>query len=107
MDMRVSDFMSSHTSPLPFVADIAEMYLKLDDVKVRDVMTRDVVTVAPDAPLQAAVDLFLGRRISGLPVVADGRVVGILTETDALRALRRLLAGPGVVWRQAAAGRGA
>lgn len=76
---------------LPFVSDIAEMYLKLDEVKVRDVMTREVVTVSADTPLATAVDIFLGRKISGLPVVDGGRVTGILTETDALRGLRRML----------------
>ncbi len=76
---------------LPFVADIADLYLKLDDLKVRDVMSRDVVTVSPDTPVAVAVDLFLQRMISGLPVVDGGRVVGILTETDALRALRHAL----------------
>jgi len=76
---------------LPFVAEIADLYLKLDDVRVRDVMTRDVITVAPDAPLADIVEQFLGRHISGLPVVQGDRVVGIVTETDALRALRQLL----------------
>lgn len=91
---------------LPFVADIAEMYLKLDDVKVRDVMTRDVLTVTPDTSLRTAVDLFLHHVISGLPVMADGRAVGILTETDALRALRRLLDPPEGAPQQAGAGQG-
>ena len=91
---------------LPFVSDIAEMYLKLDDVKVRDVMTRHVFTVAPDTSLRAAVDLFLHRMISGLPVVAGGRVVGILTETDALRALSCLLGSPEAAPQQACPGQG-
>lgn len=76
---------------LPFVSDIAEMYLRLDDIKVRDVMTRDVIAVRPETPLAAAVDIFLRRVISGLPVLDNGRVVGILTETDALRALHAAL----------------
>lgn len=76
---------------LPFIADIADLYLKLDDVKVRDAMTRDVITVGPEAPVEEAVEIFLRCAISALPVVEGGCVVGIFTETDALRALHRLL----------------
>jgi len=79
---------------LPFVADVAEMYLKLDDIKVRNVMTRDVVTVSPGTPLRDAVDVFLKHTISALPVVDETGVVGIFTETDALRALRKMLEAP-------------
>ena len=51
-----------------------------------DVMTRNVLTVAPDATIEAAVRLMLEHRISGLPVTGDGgRVVGMVTEGDFLR----------------------
>jgi acetoin utilization protein AcuB len=53
---------------------------------VTDVMTRDPVTVGPDEPLEQAATLMLTHKISGLPVVADGRVVGIVTESDVFRA---------------------
>jgi CBS domain-containing protein len=53
-------------------------------MKVRDVMTTDVVTVAPDAPLKDVAKLMLHHRISGLPVVEGDRVVGVLSETDVL-----------------------
>ena len=51
-----------------------------------DVMTRNVISVAADAPAMQAVTLMLKHRISGLPVVdGSGRVVGVLSETDLLR----------------------
>jgi CBS domain-containing protein len=51
------------------------------------VMTRDVVTVAPDATLGEAAALLLARRIGCLPIVKpDGTLVGLVTETDLLRA---------------------
>jgi acetoin utilization protein AcuB len=50
---------------------------------VRDVMTW-VVSVPEDYDLRAAVRLMRQRKIGALPVVTDGRVVGIVTETDAL-----------------------
>ena len=54
-------------------------------------MTPDPVVVAPDSPLQDAADMLLQRKISGLPVVDDDRLVGIITVTDLLGALRDLL----------------
>lgn len=50
---------------------------------VRDVMTRDVITVGPDETYGEIADRLLSHHISGLPVVdADGIVVGIVTEAD-------------------------
>jgi CBS domain-containing protein len=55
-------------------------------MKTADIMTRSVVTIAPNTTIQDAIRLMLGQRISGLPVVdASGELVGILTEGDLLR----------------------
>ena len=54
-------------------------------MKAADVMTRDVVTVSAGAPVAEAIRLMLDHRVSGVPVVDDGKVVGILTEGDLLR----------------------
>lgn len=51
-------------------------------MKVREIMTVQVVTVRPDTSLKEAARLMAARGISGLPVVDEGRVVGILTEAD-------------------------
>ncbi len=56
-----------------------------------DVMTRNPLTVAPDDTLEQAAKLMLEKQISGLPVVEDGRVAGIITESDVFRALCELL----------------
>ena len=53
-------------------------------MKVSDVMTTEVVTVTPDTPLKKAAALMLERGVSGVPVVEEGRVVGVLSETDIL-----------------------
>jgi len=56
-------------------------------VDVGEVMTREPVTVGPEASLREAARLMIGRRIGCLPVVRpDGTLVGLLTETDLLRA---------------------
>ena len=55
-------------------------------MKAIDVMTRDVVSIAPDASVLEAVRLMLQHKISGLPVTdAGGNLLGILTEGDFLR----------------------
>ncbi len=55
-------------------------------MQAKDVMTTDVVTVAPDTPIEEIARLLLARRISGVPVVdAGGRLVGIVTEGDLMR----------------------
>ncbi len=48
-------------------------------------MSRPVITVTPDMTVQAAAALMLQHKIAGLPVVEDGRVVGIITESDIFR----------------------
>lgn len=59
-----------------------------EQLMVRDIMTRDVVTVTPDTSLRDAASLLLELRISGLPVIdKDGKPAGIVTEADFLSAL--------------------
>jgi len=50
-----------------------------------DVMTPDVICATPDTPVAELVRLMLDNRISGVPVVADGRIIGIVSEGDLLR----------------------
>lgn len=52
-----------------------------------DVMTKDVITVSPDATVAEAATLILDRDVKRLPVVEEGRLVGILTRKDLVRAL--------------------
>lgn len=55
-------------------------------VQARDVMTRDLVTVAPDTSVKAAAEILATRGFAAVPVVADDhRLVGIVTEADVLR----------------------
>lgn len=55
---------------------------------VRDIMTCSVVTIGPEADLERAALLMFERRVGSLPVMQDGRVVGILTEHDVFETLR-------------------
>ncbi len=54
----------------------------LDSLDVKDVMATDVVTIRPDASLVEAARVLTERKIGCLPVVENGRLVGILTEGD-------------------------
>jgi CBS domain-containing protein len=54
-------------------------------MRIEDVMTRDVVTVKPDATLKEAARLLVARRISGMPVLDDdGVLLGVVSEGDLL-----------------------
>jgi len=66
------------------------LYL-LPGLRVDDVMTADPVCVAPGAAIEEAARLLLSRKIGCLPVVDDGRVVGIITETDILAVVTQIL----------------
>jgi CBS domain-containing protein len=57
----------------------------MNQLAVKDVMTTDPITTAPDAPLAEAARIMLERKIGCLPVVERGRLIGILTESDFVR----------------------
>lgn len=56
------------------------------DLELSDLMIREPVTVAPETDVEQAARLIYERKIGGLPVVSDGILVGIITESDILRA---------------------
>jgi CBS domain-containing protein len=51
----------------------------------KDIMTAPAITITPDTPVQEIAELLLERRISGVPVVTGGEVVGMVNEGDLLR----------------------
>ena len=51
-------------------------------LRLRDIMTRDIVSVSPDLSIRDAMALFSERHISGAPVVANTTLVGVVTLTD-------------------------
>ena len=58
----------------------------LGDLNLRDLMIKDPVTVSPDDDIEFAAQLIYNHKIGGMPVVKDGRLTGIITATDILRA---------------------
>jgi CBS domain-containing protein len=62
-----------------------------DATPVREVMTRDVVTLRPDQPVAEAADVLAGKKIGAAPVVdADGKLVGLLRDEDLIVSEARL-----------------
>jgi acetoin utilization protein AcuB len=59
--------------------------------RVRELMSEDLTTVGPDTPIEEAASLLVVKKIGCLPVVAQGQLVGIVTETDLLAVLVELL----------------
>lgn len=54
-------------------------------MKARDIMTAPVIAATPDTSVREIAELLLEKRISGLPIVQNEKVVGILSESDLLR----------------------
>ena len=69
---------------------------------VADVMTESVTTVETDTPFKAVVEQIWIRGVSALPVVEDGRVVGIISEADCLLKEEHGLAERRQIWESAA-----
>ncbi len=63
----------------------------LDRLTAADIMTRAVVTIAPMFPVEEAAWLMVARKISALPVIEGGRLVGIVTDTDVLHLFVRAM----------------
>ncbi len=70
---------------------VYELNYLLSKLVVREVMTRPVITVSPEDPVEQASLLMEEHKISGLPVVEDGKLTGMLTITDMLRAFVAML----------------
>ncbi|MDF2118608.1 CBS domain-containing protein [Roseiarcaceae bacterium H3SJ34-1] len=71
------------TGPAPAASD----FVKSHATKVLDVMTKDVISVPEDAPLEEVATLMERYQVKRLPVVRDGKVIGIISRANIVRAL--------------------
>jgi CBS domain-containing protein len=67
--------------------ELAREFTKTRGIRAKDVMTREVLTVTEETPIATIAELLEKRRIKRVPVVRDGRIVGIVSRADLLRAL--------------------
>lgn len=72
----------------------ADEYVQANGRRIEEVMTTDVVTASPGVSLPEIVELMTCHRVKRIPVVDDGKVVGIITRSDILRALLTVLSAP-------------
>jgi CBS domain len=70
-----------------FVSDLARDYVKSHGHTVKDIMTRDVVTVTEDTDLGEVAALMEAKRIKRVPVMREGKVVGIISRANIVRAV--------------------
>ncbi len=81
-----------YASPSPATSlSIHELHYLLSKLTVSEVMKPDVVTVTEDTPVEDAARIMADQKIGSLPVVRDGRLVGIITETDLFKLFLELL----------------
>ena len=84
------------------MSDVSRWFAKSEgkSFRVGDAMTKEVSTVDRHAPAHEAARKMMEDRIGSLPVVDDGRLVGMLTETDFLHIAERALRGAPLVSTQ-------
>jgi acetoin utilization protein AcuB len=86
------DLLYASSSPTTSL-NVWEIHSLLSRLTVEKVMTREVISVAEDTPLEEAARIMADRKIGGLPVMRGNALVGIITETDIFRSLLELLGG--------------
>ena len=69
-------------------AEVAAAARRMEGFTAADIMSRDLVTVGPEAPLGQVADLFRSRGFTSLPVVAEGRFLGLIFQIDLIRRAR-------------------
>lgn len=68
--------------------DVHEMLYLLSKIKIKDIMTKDPVTVPPDYTVEETAEVLLKHKISGAPVVdKGGEIVGVITRDDLFKVL--------------------
>jgi acetoin utilization protein AcuB len=81
-----------YASPSPATSlSIHEMHYLLSKLTVGKVMIKHVITVVEDTPVEEAARIMTDHKIGSLPVVRDGQLVGIITETDLFKLFLELL----------------
>ena len=81
-----------YASPSPATSlNVYEIGYLLSKLKIKEIMSKDVITVTEDAPLEEAARIMVDNHVSGLPVMQGDNVVGIITETDIFKTLLEMM----------------
>jgi acetoin utilization protein AcuB len=84
------DLLQASPSPATSLS-IHELNYLLAKMKVREIMKRNPMTLSPDTPFEEALRVGQDKKIGSFPVVENGKLVGIATESDIVRFLTRAL----------------
>jgi len=88
----VSEMDLLYASPSPATSlSVYEIHYLMARITVQDVMTKEVISVEEDTPLEEAARIMVDNKIGGLPVVRNDTLVGIITETDLFKIFLELL----------------
>lgn len=68
-------------------ARLEEEIRKMTALKAEEIMTTNVHTIGPEESLEAIATLMVERKVNRLPVVEDGRIIGMITRSDVVRAV--------------------
>jgi len=83
--------------PSPFsLLDSGEVRAMMESILVDEIMTTELVVADPETTMAEAASLMFEHRVGALPVVKDGKAIGILTSSDILQGLVRILVHPGL-----------
>jgi acetoin utilization protein AcuB len=86
------DLMYASPSPVTSLSMWEITYL-MSRVTVDEAMTKEVITISDDAPVEEAARVMFDNKIGSLPVMRDGALVGIITESDLFKAFLELFGG--------------
>ena len=88
----VSEMDLLYASPSPATSlSVYEIHYLMARITLQDVMTKEVISIEEDTALEEAARIMVDNKIGGLPVVRDGKLVGIITETDLFKVFLELL----------------
>ena len=87
-----SDLLYASPSPATSLS-VWEIHALLAKLNVEKVMTRKLITVSDDAPVEEAAQIMVENHIGGLPVLHDKVLAGIVTETDLFKVFVSMLGG--------------
>ena len=83
-----------YASPSPATTlNVYEVHYLLSKLAIHDVMTKHVITVGEDCPLEEAARIMIDHKIGSLPVKRGEQLVGIITETDVFKVMVEALGG--------------
>jgi len=88
----ITKHMLLEAGPSPATSlNIWELNYLLSKMKVMEIMMKDPFTISPDMPIEEALQLGQDKGYGAFPVVEDGRLVGMVTESDIVRMMTRVL----------------